>query len=320
MPDPSLHTTDPVPSSFRHVVVVVNPASGPDAPPVQGLRRVLREAGARGTVHVLGEGEAVGDVVQRALGDGADLVAACGGDGTVSAVAAALMHTGVPMAVLPDGSANVFAAELGLVGSDARAALEAVLTDNVQLRTVDMGRLGRTPFVLRVGVGLVASMTQDVSSGIKARFGQWAYLWTALRLRRLDPVRYRLRLDGAVVEVHGVACMICNSGNVGLPGLRVVPEVEVDDGELHVVVVRRARLRTLLALAGYALLSLLPGVTQRERHSVTLDSWPARHVAVEPQPAQTAARDGEPVEAGFPLEAEIIPGALRVAVPAGLFE
>src|SRR5690606_31252171 len=112
-----------------------------------------------------------------AIDAGAQLVIAAGGDGTVSAVADGLIGSDVPMGILPLGTANVLARELGLpLDPDATCA---VLASSRETATLDVMRVGGRPFFTQVGVGLDSLMIRDTDTEAKQRLGRLAYLWTA---------------------------------------------------------------------------------------------------------------------------------------------
>lgn len=127
---------------------------------------------------------------------------------------------------------------------------------------------------------------------------------------------YDMILDGRKTHVKGITCVICNSGNIGLPGVKLIPEIELSDGYLNVVVFRRATLRTVGSLVYHALSGLVSGKgVTGERRCYTLYSSPAKEVVVSARPEQIAARDGEEIHSAFPLKVGIRHKALLVAVP-----
>ena len=303
---------------FRNIHVIVNPVSGQSPVDIDMIRSKL-EASESAFRIVLTEPDTGPEILaRRAVEEGADLVMAAGGDGTVLGAAEGLIGTGVPLGVIPEGTANVFAAELG-IPYDSGAALDLVLGDECDVRPVDVGSVAGKHFLLRVGIGLEAAMTVETDPDLKKRLGVLAYLWTAFDLgRRLNPILYELELDGRKKWVKGVTCVICNSGNVGVPGVKLMPEIDPSDGYLNVIVVEQATFRAVGSLVYHALLSVFPGKKEwGERRHFTLYTCTAREVSVKPHPAQIAARDGEVIDAGFPLTVTLEPKALLVAAPAG---
>ena len=310
-----------VPTRFERMHLVANPTSGTEPLPLNELKAHLMASGAAWQIHLTGEGRDARQLAQDALEAGADVVVACGGDGTVLSVAEAIIAwTGadVPLAIVPRGTANVLAAELGLP-TDLDAAIALVTGPKQDVRTIDAGRVGERYFLLRLGIGLEAAMTVLASPEEKERLGRWAYFTSAFRAwRQLDPVTYRLTIDGAKQAVRGVSCVVCNSGNVGVRGMQIHPDIDVADGLLHTLVLQRTDVRALVTVGARTLRSLLPGIQKPQpQRSYALCCLPGREVTVLADPPQVAACDGEPLgkDEPFPLDVRVVPGAVRVVVP-----
>jgi diacylglycerol kinase family enzyme len=312
--------------TFRNIHLVINPASGPSQPETYVFAETLGEAGVAFTIHEVSEAEGHDPVAlaQAAVAEGADVVVACGGDGTVRACAIALEGTGVPLGILPEGSANVLSKDLG-IPSDSHQALALILGGDNRVQPLDLGCL-QTPgqpdgrFILRVGTGWQAAWTQTVPEEEKDAMGRWAYLRHAFRLREgLSTETYRLKLDGEAVETDGVTLLVCNSTNVGLPGLSFAPGATTRDGLLHVVVLKEADWGAILKLMARTLASPLASDTPPEPPApdAPLALWSVRSVEVDcdAQDAVTAC-DGEHLPAPFPFRASVLPRALSVVVPA----
>ena len=175
-----------------------------------------------------GEGQAAA-----AVAAGVDLVLACGGDGTVTACAAGLAGTRVPMAVVPAGTGNLLARNIGLP-LDVRGALAVALTGAD--RELDVGMANGRPFLVMAGLGLDAQMLGSTSEPLKKRLGWMAYAVAALRHLRDRPMRVVLRADGRPPARRHASVVI--AGNVGRlqGGVALLPGAEPDDGLLNVVV------------------------------------------------------------------------------------
>lgn len=308
---------DPTPleeAVARGVHVVLNPAAGQPEPALAAIGGVLGGAGVGWAATVLdGVSDPVADV-RAAVADGAGLVAAYGGDGTVAAAAEAVIGTDAVLAVLPGGTANAIARELGVPGSVADACRLFCAGDpdgrpDGRVGAVDaIGLADGTHALLQVGAGVHAAAIAGADREAKDSLGTAAYALEGLRAIRGAPTsRYRLHLDGAPVEAEGVACLICNGGAVGFGPFALAPEISMRDGELDVLVLHDTDVRTLLALARDMLLGRPPGA-EGVRH------WRAESVRVEMDPPQSVQRDGNPAP-GVSLAARVLPSALRVVVP-----
>lgn len=194
----------------------------------------------------LGEGQA-----RTAAQAGVDLVLACGGDGTVTACAAGLTGTGIPLAVVPAGTGNLLARNLGLPIAP-RDALAVALTGTDQ--PVDVGIANGRPFLAMAGLGLDAKMLDSTSEQAKKRFGWAAYGIAALRHLRDRPMQVSLQADhGQPLHRRAGAVIV---GNVGWlqGGVPLLPDARPDDGVLDVVVLSAQGWASWLAVATHVLL------------------------------------------------------------------
>ena len=191
------------------------------------------------------EGDSLTDRVREAVASGCDLVVAAGGDGTVSAVADALAGTETPLGIVPLGTANVLAGELG-IPLDLEAAC-ALLAGEHALARIDAMELAGKHYVTQVGVGLDAAMIRDTPGEHKRRFGRVAYLWTAATPagRASSSRRFTLTVDGVTTRPRAMQVLVANSGTLGSRPFRWGQDIRPDDGRLDVCVIAA---RTLLEL------------------------------------------------------------------------
>jgi YegS/Rv2252/BmrU family lipid kinase len=187
----------------------------------------------------------------QAVREGAGLVLACGGDGTVTGCAEALSGTGIPLGILPLGTGNLLARNLGLP-LDVDAALVTALTGSD--RRLDAGSANGHTFVVMAGLGFDAKMLGDSSVPLKKRLGWLAYVLSALRHLRDRPVRVSLVADdGPPMRVRASAVIV---GNVGWlqGGIRLLPDAAPDDGTLDAVVLTARSWAGWIRLAARVLL------------------------------------------------------------------
>jgi len=168
------------------------------------------------------------------LDEGADLVFVWGGDGTVQRCIDVLAGTTATLAILPAGTANLLATNLGIpadLGTAVRIGLHG------PRRTLDVGVINGERFAVMAGSGLDALMIRDADSGLKDAVGRMAYLWTGAKNVRRDPVKAKVRVDGHPWFKGGVTCLLV--GNVGkvLGGISAFEGARPDDGRLDVGVV-----------------------------------------------------------------------------------
>ena len=188
---------------------------------------------------------------ESAVSAGVDLVLACGGDGTVTACAEGVTGTGVPLAIIPMGTGNLLARNVGLpTGLDEALA---VALGGVQ-QPIDAGRVNGTLFVVMAGLGLDARMLNDASEPLKKRLGWLAYAISAARHLGDRPMRVTVSADGGRRRRMRASALIV--GNVGWlrGGLPLLPDARPDDGMLDAVVLIAGGLAGWLAVAADILL------------------------------------------------------------------
>lgn len=287
------------------VKVIINPAAGRPEPILSVLNDVFAPAGIDWEVditHKSGDGVAA---ARQAADEGYDLVAVYGGDGSVSEVVSGLAEGGPPILLLPGGTGNALAADLGIPPGLAEAAALAV-GEAGEVRRVDVGRSGKLWFVLRLTTGFEADMVSAATQEMKDRFGWLAYAFTGLMAISDAPmVTYRITVDGVEVECEGLAALVANSAMVGVSSLRIAADVDVSDGLLDVVVAQRADLPGLIGSAADAAQGQQPRMMSR---------WRGKEIRVETTPPQAVLADGE--DAGMtPVDVTVVPGAVGVLVP-----
>jgi YegS/Rv2252/BmrU family lipid kinase len=296
--------------------VIVNPAAGRGAPILHILNSIFRPAGIIWDVSVTqGSGDAARFAAQAVVA-GVDVVAVYGGDGTVMEVAGSLAGHATPLAILPGGTANLMAIELGIPRDLTNAARIAVREDSVP-QAVDLGKAGDQHFMLRVGIGLEARKVEATSREMKDRFGVLAYSLGALQaLRTSEPARFRFSLDGQAAECEAIACVVDNAGTIGIPGLSHSHEISVSDGFFDVFALRDVR----DLLSGPPPPGRTSAADGRRAGTEIAQHWRARHITIVTDPPLPVQADGE-MWGATPISINVLPGAVRVLTqpspPAG---
>ena len=295
----------------QHITVIINPVAGQDEPILNVLNRVFAEYDdMTWDVQVTQKQGNARCFAQEALKAGASVIAAYGGDGTQMEVASALVGTDTPLAVLPGGTGNALAAELG-IPNNLEAAARLICQPERRIQSLDVGSVNENIFLLRIGTGLLADFSGEANREAKDRFGILAYVMAGLKaIRNPQMVNYTLTLDGEVVETEGVACMIANIGSLGgAINLTISKEVLPTDGLLDVFVVKGDLGSAVAALAS---------VIDLQNFPLSLDHWQCREVTLHADSPQAIHSDGEEESfASTPITAKILPQALNVVVPRG---
>jgi len=216
------------------ILAVLNPGSGSAKP--DAVRAELESR--LGGVAVLEAPEGVDLVafIREALtSHRPDVLIVSGGDGTVSAGATALGGRRIPLAILPSGTANVFATETGCPAS-VDELVEAI--EGGGTRACDVGDLAGRRMICRLGIGTFGEVGPNTSPQAKKVLGPLSYAWAALPFIAEAPLfDFDLDLDGTQVRASGSSVIITNLGSVGFGNLRWGPTVVPDDGALDVFVI-----------------------------------------------------------------------------------
>jgi YegS/Rv2252/BmrU family lipid kinase len=244
------------------------------------------------------------ELAKAAARHGAQLVMVWGGDGTINEVACALAFTGVPLGIVPSGSGNGLARELGVDMRPDRAIADALAATP---RPMDMGEVAGRRFVNIAGIGFDAFVASKFNDPRNRRRGFANYAGIAVRaLGTYRPATYTITTGGQQVSARALLISIANSAQFG-NGARIAPGALVDDGQLELVIVEEhSRWRTLWQAPRLfnGTVARVPGYSIRriERVRIQCDEPMIFHV------------DGEPVEGGTEIAAQVHPGALRIAV------
>jgi YegS/Rv2252/BmrU family lipid kinase len=244
--------------------------------------------------------------VKEAIKKGADLIFVWGGDGSVQRCIDAAVGSPVTLAILPAGTANLLASNLG-IPIDLEQAVEVGLHGNDH--TIDVGKMNGEHFAVMAGIGLDALMIRDADSEMKDHFGRAAYIWTGARHIHSTPVRTTVRIDGHTWFDDKASCvLIANVGSIG-GGVTAFDHASPDDGKLDVAVMTADGawqwLRTLTrASIGHAEKSPLVQMTQ------------ASKITVETRKRLPYELDGGARPKTNKLRVRVIPHAVTIRVPS----
>ena len=297
----------------RRVAVVLNPAKVGDVDDFKS--RVLQVALQHGwseplwfetTVEDPGYGQA-----QRALEAGVDLVIAAGGDGTVRAVCEEAARTGVAIGVIPHGTGNLLARNLG-IPLNQRDALEVAFGGQdkaIDLATYRTDSGVDTVFLVMAGLGMDAMIMTGVDDTLKKKVGWVAYVVSGVKALRFPGMKVTITVDDEESRTFRARTVVI--GNVGFlqAGIPLLPQAQIDDGLLDVVVLAPRRFFGWLSIAWRV-------VTRQKRTNERLDRFTGRTVHVKATSATPMQLDGDPVGEGLEITAEVHPGVLLVRVPA----
>jgi YegS/Rv2252/BmrU family lipid kinase len=295
------------------VLVIINPYSGADRRlPVPArvalATQLLREAHHEPDVRVTTGADDATRWSREAVAAGVDRVVAWGGDGTVNAVAAALVGSRTALAIVRAGSGNGLARELG-IPRDSAAAMR--IAAGSVTRLIDAARVNGRWFVNVAGVGFDAEVAHGIARP-GARRGLLGYLGLVARLAPgYRPRAYAVSVDGEVLHTRAWLIALANSRQYGHEAI-VAPRARLDDGLIDVVAVETPRVwQVVRDLPRLFSGRLQPGgaVIMRQGRIVRIASADGEEMSTHV--------DGEPMAPCRLIEADVTRGALQVCVPAG---
>ncbi|MDX2246796.1 MAG: YegS/Rv2252/BmrU family lipid kinase [Bacteroidia bacterium] len=290
---------------------LINPGSGRkrnSEKTSQLIHDVYSQAGASFETQII-DFENLDKTLETAIRKGFDHIFAVGGDGTVNAVGAKLIHKPVNFGVIPKGSGNGYARNLGF-STNTRLAIEQSLYAT-PIR-VDTGLFNEQIFLNVAGVGLEAEVAKHFSLGKNRGFVPYAKS-SAHRLFAYQPEDYTLSIDGKIQVFHKIMGIAIANGTQWGYDAKISPDARITDGMLDLIIIHKFP----LLKAGLIVGKLFSGQFQDSRY---VEIYKARTIEITRANAGPAQIDGEPVEAGRNISIRIVDKSLNVLLPNTLTE
>jgi diacylglycerol kinase (ATP) len=274
---------------------------------VKQLRAALHDARYDDVPWIeISKGSAAKKAARQAIQAGAGVVLVCGGDGSVRAAAEALVDTEVALAVLPAGTANLFAGALGLP-TDPHDVVELITAGT--RRTIDTGECNARTFVVMAGTGFDAAMLDDADAH-KERLGTFAYVRSSVRAARTRELfEVRVTVDGTRFFAGPATSVLI--GNIGTltAGLQAFPNASVTDGLLDVAVITAAGLREWAGL-------MVDVVRHRQRKTTHAHLGRGKDIKVELDRKHRIELDGGTKGRAKELRVAVHPQSLLICAPS----
>jgi diacylglycerol kinase family enzyme len=288
------------------IAVILNPASGPngrEATPHQ-VEALFAERGRSATIYATGPRLGVADQARAAVADGCRVAVAAGGDGTVNAVASAVLGKEIAFGILPTGTLNHFAKDLGLP-LDLADAVRTIAQGAV--RRVDVGQVNGRLFLNNSSIGVYPRVVELRQRQQSAGSGKWlAALWASLAVMRRRPfMGVRIRTADETI-VRSTPFVFVGNNRYRMVGIRAASRESLTEGRLALYVMHASRRRSLVSLAARVLWRGVDKVEELELFDVTEATIETRRSRLQ------VALDGEVTVLGSPLEYRILPRALPV--------
>jgi diacylglycerol kinase (ATP) len=248
---------------------------------------------------------------------GAHAVLAYGGDGTVRSVASRLVGSAVPLGLLPSGTGNLLARNLGIPVNNLDAALTVALTGvdrKLDVAQVTFAPLAdnapphREAFLVMAGLGFDAEVMASVEPRLKQRVGWWAYVVAGARLLRGQQTKITMELDGEQVVHRRIRSVIVGNCGELTAGVRLLPDARPDDGWLDIVTVAPR------GIVGWAAVAVAVLSGSRRGHPL-VERWRCRHVDIRAEKPLPVQVDGDPGGLAQTMNVSLEPLGLVVRVP-----
>lgn len=287
----------------RSVAVAINPSTRRSASIV---RRAVAAACPDGVdLYLIEISEPGGGAEIARRFAGVDLMVAAGGDGTVADVATGLIGSPTPLAILPAGSTNIVAQEIGVPLALGPAVQRLFGAHRIIRR--DAGMVGDRYFLHMAGAGLDAHFFTMADRELKRRVGWVAYVPAAIEALKMPPTKFRITTESEQLEVVAPLVLVANGGSVIHPRIMLDPSIRPDDGLFDVLaftaVDQAAIARTVARLAAFR----LPG-------SPDMLTLKARQVTIESDQPVPVQLDGD-VLGTTPATMEVVPKVVQLAAP-----
>ena len=304
-PDPRA-MFDPV-CDLSRVALIFNPVSGTENPSTRrlSLEELAKRSGLECALIETERGQGAAPLAKQAVADHMDRLIVSGGDGSVTEAAHALAGTETALAVLPAGTGNLLAINLG-IPLNLEEAMRLALTG--EALPTDIGRVNGQVFLVAVGMGLDARMIRDADREAKKKYGALAYVLAVLRNLPRPNAWYSITIDGRRIRRPGQTVLVSNLGRI-TAGLELVPGSDPSDGLLEVAILKSQRL-TDLARMGWRMLR-----SERRPRDV-LEVHRGRHILVEAERPLPVQFDGEIAGRTARLDVQVEPGALKFVRPS----
>lgn len=285
--------------------LIFNPSAGYRAKTQIRVHEVIRQFAEREIEMIPEPTEPGGNVtlrVKELIGQQPDLIVVWGGDGTIHEVVNGMFGSGIPLGVLPGGTANLMVRELG-IPMNLMKSLQVIGAGNRRL--ISVGQANDRYFLLMVGIGFDSAVIQNVNLSIKRKFGKLAFGISALHTAvNYEFPPFQVQYDGA--QSDGIFAVICNARHYAAYFV-LTPDADISDEYLYICLFKDPGLARLFKYAFHAL---------RRTHLQlpSVEVFRAREVVVSGAEAIAVQADGELV-GSLPLHFSIHPRSLEVFCP-----
>jgi YegS/Rv2252/BmrU family lipid kinase len=291
---------------MKKVIIIINPVSGTISKSKipQVVSNILPPQSFQTEIIYTQQPGHASQLTQQALEKQADYIVAAGGDGTVNEVARAMVHTSSILGIIPVGSGNGLARDLG-IPMDIRKAIEIIAKGHSL--TIDYGKANEHIFFCTCGVGFDALVSEKFSEG--KRRGSISYAKNAIvEYLKFKPDVYEITLENGTILKEKAFLITCANASQYGNNAYIAPQADKRDGLMDIVVVAPINPFDVGPLA-------IQLFTKQIDHNQRVSHYRSRKAIIKRQQAGPMHVDGEPLYTGTEISLEIIPEGLRVITP-----
>jgi diacylglycerol kinase (ATP) len=287
----------------RRALLLLNPGARNAGKLASEVPAALLAEGIESSSELIGRARPIQEII-RDYAERVDCIIVAGGDGTIGSAASGLVATGLPLGILPLGTANNVARTLGIPADLAKAC---AIIGSGEVRRIDVGQVNDRYFFTTASLGLSVAITEELSPETKRRWGVLAYVVTAAKVVvRARPFVATIEWPGGSMRTRSVQIVVGNGRFYG-SGLRVAEDAAIDD--------RRLDLYSIDVQRWWKLLTLAPALRKgSHRYEETVRTASAQEFEIRTGRPQAIDVDGE-LSARTPAHFRVLPGAVGVFAP-----
>jgi diacylglycerol kinase (ATP) len=288
-------------SEHKRIAFVVNPSSGPRK--TEDIARIISENMSGKVPYdilIWKDKDRFDEIREQLISGKYSMVVAVGGDGTVNEVAKNLMHTNIALGIIPRGSGNGLSRSLG-IPQNAPEAIKRIETGIV--RTIDSGSINGNFFLCTAGIGFDAHIGSLFAGNTKRGLSSYIKI-TISQFLSYRPKEYTIELNNETIKIKAFLITFANAGQYG-NDFYIAPQAKLDDGLLHMVVLKPINL--------FSVIGLLVKILQRKAHlSKNILTYTSDTIKIKNLATESIHFDGEPGVIKDELLVSIKPHSLKV--------
>lgn len=260
-------------TKLKKLEIIINPASGTKEPILSYINDAFKKTDIAWQVHITTKSDDIERFAVDASKHNPDAIIVYGGDGTVGCVAKTLYNKHIPLIALAGGTANVFAASIGMPLSNEESLLY-ISQNALKKKKIDMAISDNKSFLVTITTGVIADTVIATEREHKNAWGFLAYTANSLKvLQEAKPIDYHMEIDGKALTTKAISLMLVNAGNFFVGTVPLAKHIDSSDGQLDIIAIHSA---DILPLVEMGVSAVMPTT---EIQNVSF--WKAKNVTLE---------------------------------------